>query len=61
MPKIPYGASLLVITALITPELSDSLLRLKRYRANITLLSLAPQPLPAIPGVRTIQMEYPGE
>jgi uncharacterized protein (DUF58 family) len=59
MPKIPYGASLLVVSALITPELSASLLRLKRYRANITLLSIAPQPLPVIPGVRTIQMEYP--
>jgi uncharacterized protein (DUF58 family) len=59
MPKIPYGASLLVISALITPELSTSLLRLKRYRTHITLLSLAPQPLPAIPGVHAVQLEYP--
>ncbi len=61
MPRIPYGASLLVVSALITPDLSTSLLRLKRYRPNITLLSIAPQPLPTIPGVRTIQMEYPGK
>ncbi len=60
MPKIPYGASLLVVSALITPDLSASLLRLKRYRPNITLLSVAPQPLPAIPGVLSIQMEFPG-
>ena len=60
MPKIPYGASLLVVTALVSPELSAGLLRLKRYRDRITLLSIAPQPLPEIPGVRAIQMEYPG-
>ena len=59
VPMIPYGASLLVVTALVTPELQASLLHIKRYRANTTLLSIAPKPPAPIPGIRIIHLDYP--
>ncbi len=58
MPQIPYGAALVIVTALVTPELSDTLLRLKRYRSNITLISLEPTPPPALPGIQMIHLPY---
>lgn len=51
MPKIPYGASLLVVTAITPPELIDTLLRLKRRGRGIRLLSLSPLAPPSIPGI----------
>lgn len=59
MPKVPYGASLVVLSGLITSELCSSLIQLKRYRANTTLISVAPTPPPSIPGIRTVHMEMP--
>ncbi len=59
MPKVPYGASLVVVSALVSPALSDSLMRLNRYRSQTTLFTLAAEPLTAIPGVRTFQIKVP--
>jgi uncharacterized protein (DUF58 family) len=58
LPGIPYGASLVLVTALVTPILIETLVRLKRYRANTTLISLDPAPPPDIPGVRTLHIPY---
>jgi uncharacterized protein (DUF58 family) len=60
MPKIPYGASLVVISALVSPDLCASLMQVNRYRGNTTLISLSSDPVPSIPGIRTIRMDYPG-
>ena len=60
MPKIPYGASLLVISATVSEALCASLMQVNRYRASTTLLSLSSDPLPTIPGVRTVHLDYPG-
>lgn len=60
IPNLPYGASILVITAVLTPDLQASLLHLKRYRANITLLVLAAEPPQPIPGIRIIHLHEPG-
>ncbi len=59
IPRVPYGASLLIVTAIVTPALQASLLHLKRYRANTTLLSVAAQPPAPIPGIRIIHLAYP--
>lgn len=51
MPKVPYGASLLVISAVTTPTLMGTLQRIKQHNRKVTLLSLAetaPEPLPGI-------------
>jgi len=58
MPQIPYGATLVVVTALVTPELQETLVRLRRHRAHTTLLSLACQPPPEIPGVRSYHLPF---
>lgn len=58
MPKLPFGASLAIISAVITPTLCETLLRLKRYRAHITLFSLAEPAPPALPGIHVIHMPY---
>ncbi len=56
VPHVPYGASLLVVSAVHTPELSETLLRLKRAERRITLLSLGAEPPAPIPGVRHIHL-----
>lgn len=58
MPKVPIGASLLVITALVTTGLVENLATLTRYRGSITLISLAEEPPPDIPGVRSVHLPF---
>jgi uncharacterized protein (DUF58 family) len=58
VPKVPYGASLVVLTAVVTPDLAETLLRLKRHERQMTLFSLAEDSPPAIPGVRTIHLPF---
>jgi len=58
MPTLPYGATLVVITALHSPLLDETLLRLKRYRGSITLLSLDERTPREIPGIRVIRLPF---
>lgn len=58
LPKLPFGASLVVISAVVTPALCETLLRIKRYRSNTTLISLDPALPPSIPGIQVIHMPY---
>lgn len=58
LPGIPYGATLVLVTAMVTPALVETLVRLKRYRANTTLISLDPNPPPNIPGVRVLHKPF---
>lgn len=58
LPRIPYGAMLLVLTSVIPPGLSETLLRLKRHERRITLISLAQEPPAVIPGIHTIHMPF---
>ena len=50
LPKTVYGATLVIMTGFVTPALGETLLRLKRYRANTTLISLEETPPPNLPG-----------
>jgi uncharacterized protein (DUF58 family) len=58
MPRVPYGATLLIVTSVVTPQLSESLLLLRRYRTHTTLFSVSETPPPEIPGVRNIHIPY---
>ena len=60
LPEVPYGSTLVVVTAILTAELSETLLRLRRYRAHTTLISLAVESPPEIPGVRSIHLPFVG-
>ncbi len=58
MSQVPYGSNLTIITALLPPTLLDTLIRLKRYRPNMLLISLAEEAPPQIPGIRTLHLPF---
>jgi uncharacterized protein (DUF58 family) len=61
MSDIPFGATILVVTALLPESLQDTLLRLRRYRAHLTLVSLEKNAPPELPGIRTIHLPFDEE
>jgi uncharacterized protein (DUF58 family) len=56
--SIPIGSALVIITALNSPILNETLLRLKRYRMNTTLISLDPAIPAELPGIRVVHMPF---
>jgi uncharacterized protein (DUF58 family) len=58
VPKVPYGATLVVLTAVMSAGLAETLLRLKRHERQITLISLAEDIPPQILGVNVIHMPF---
>jgi uncharacterized protein (DUF58 family) len=58
MPHVPYGSTLVLITSVISDELAQTLIKLKRYRSNTTLLAVTPEPPPDIPGIRIIHLPF---
>lgn len=60
MSEIPFGSTLVIVTALVPTSLQDTLVRLRRYRPNIALISLAAEAPPALPGIRTIHLPFDG-
>ena len=61
MPKVPYGASLLVVSAITPPELQDTLLRLKKRGRGIRLLSLSQDEPPQLPGIPISHIPFKGQ
>jgi uncharacterized protein (DUF58 family) len=59
-PHIPYGAVLMVLTAIVTPELGETLVKLKRHERRISLLSLAQEPPPVLPGIQAVHLPFKG-
>jgi hypothetical protein len=57
-PRIPYGATLVVITAVTTPELAESIFRLKKHERRITLVSIAQEDPPKLPGIMVLHEPY---
>jgi len=58
IPKVPYGSSLLILTAIVSPELAETLLTLKKHERKLTLLSLAEEAPPFIPGIACIHQPF---
>ena len=56
IPRVPYGSTLMVLTALTSPELAETLLKLKKHERQISLVSLAEDPPPELHGIRCIHM-----
>jgi uncharacterized protein (DUF58 family) len=61
LPKIPYGSTLLLVTAVMPDLLIDTLMRLKKYRPHTSLISLAETPPPTLPGIQTIHLPFSQE
>ncbi len=58
MPRVYYGASLLVVTAVHPPELIETLYTLKLHGRRITLYSLAEEPPPFLSGMRSVHRPF---
>lgn len=58
VPRIPYGSSLIVLTAVTTPELTETLIRISRHERKITLFSLAEEIPPVIPGIQNVHQPF---
>ena len=54
--RLPWGATLVAVTAVVTPELETVLLRLKRVGRKLMLLSLADAPPRLLPGIVTYHL-----
>jgi uncharacterized protein (DUF58 family) len=57
-PEIPYGVTLVLLTALVTDELAETLLYIRRYRPHLTLISLAQDAPPDLPGIRCVHLPF---
>lgn len=44
VPRVPYGATLIILTAIYTDELAETILRLKKHERQISLISVAEEP-----------------
>lgn len=60
VPRMPYGASLAIVTGLMTPNLAETVLRLKQHGRRITLLSFAQESPPQIAGVNILHLPFTG-
>ncbi len=60
MPRVHYGATLLMVSAVTPPILLETLARLKRHNRAITLLSLAKEPPQDLSGLDIVHRPYPG-
>ncbi len=58
LSAIPIGSALVIITAMNSPVLNETLLRMKRYRMHTTLISLDAAPPAEIPGIRTVHLPF---
>jgi uncharacterized protein (DUF58 family) len=58
VPRLPYGATLVVVTAILNDELVDTLLQLKHHGRRIVLLSFARQSPPPMQGIQVHHVPY---
>lgn len=54
IPRVPYGASLFILTSVVYPSLIDTLMRIKKHERRIILYSISDKAPPHIPGIRSI-------
>jgi uncharacterized protein (DUF58 family) len=55
-PRLPWGATLVVVTAIVTDELAAGILRLQEAGRRMALISLADEPPPRLNGVATYHL-----
>lgn len=57
-PRLPYGSTLLILTAITSPELAEVIMQLKRHERRITLLTLGQEVPMLIPGVQVLHRPF---
>jgi uncharacterized protein (DUF58 family) len=60
VPRLPYGATLVAVTGVISSELAETLFRLKQHGRNIILLSFGQETPPDIPGISIYHRPFYG-
>jgi len=55
-PRLPWGATLVVVTGIVTDALAAAILRLRRAGRRLALISLAEEPPPELDGVITYHL-----
>jgi uncharacterized protein (DUF58 family) len=58
IPKVPYGASLVILTSIYSPSLAETIVRLKRHERQITLISMAEEKPTPIAGVNVLHLPF---
>ncbi len=58
VPRLPYGATLVIVTGVTTPELDEALVLLKHHGRHLTLLSFAGQPPRDIQGIHILHAPF---
>lgn len=60
MSRLPYGATLVIVTALITPVLAETLLRIRKHGHRVTVLYFGKPAPPDIAGVQLVHLPFEG-
>lgn len=58
VPRLPIGSSLVIISSLVTPQLLETLITLRRYRQHTTMVSLQVDPPPSVPGIQMVHLPF---
>jgi uncharacterized protein (DUF58 family) len=58
MTDLPFGATVVIVTGIMTSSLSATLLRLKRYRRHMTLVTLSKDIPEELPGITTLHLPF---
>lgn len=58
IPRVPLGATLLIVTGIMKPELGEALYELKNHGRRITLLCFSEQPPEPVQGVRIYHLPF---
>jgi uncharacterized protein (DUF58 family) len=58
IPRVPYGATLVILTGVTTPELAEALVQLRQHGRHLTLISFAEQLPPGLEGVKTVHLPF---
>lgn len=58
VPRLSYGATLLIVTGITTSDFAETMLRLKQHGRRMTLISFSQRLPPSIPGVRSIHLPF---
>ena len=62
VPRLPYRASLMIVTPVVKPILLETLLRLRKHGREITLISLDQDPPQVVPGLKIVHAPFdPGK
>jgi uncharacterized protein (DUF58 family) len=58
VPRVPLGATLLILTAVTNPELLETILRLRKHERRIVVLSVADEAPPNLPRIECLHMPF---